>query len=155
MFIRQLSSKTVFPSLFNFAVGSIHVFNFFSEVILQFAHNADLFILCVKQKLTHLNHSEKPFFIFIKFWQWLSSMFLIFVILSSILNFVKVSFALICLRVWSKFCFFQVLDHYFGSVHKMANLHRNIFDTSKYFKTSSRDCSSCFSKTQINEILEH
>ena len=40
-------------------------------------------------------------------------------------------------------------------MHKMANLYRNIFDTSKYFKTSLRDCSSCFSKIQINEILEH
>ena len=35
------------------------------------------------------------------------------------------------------------------SVHKMANLYRNIFGTSKYFKTSFRDCSSCFSKIQI------
>ena len=42
-----------------------------------------------------------------------------------------------------------------GSVHKMANLYRNIFDTSKYFKTSLTDCSSCYSKIQINEILEH
>ena len=41
------------------------------------------------------------------------------------------------------------------SVHKMANVYRNIFDTSKYFNTSLRDCSSCFSKIQINEILEH
>ena len=40
-------------------------------------------------------------------------------------------------------------------MHKMANLWRNIFDRSKYFKTSLRDCSSCFCKIQINEILEH
>ena len=48
MFMRQLSFKTVVSGLFNFAVDSIHVFSFFSEVFIQFADNADLFILCVK-----------------------------------------------------------------------------------------------------------
>ena len=46
-----------------------------------------------------------------------------------------------------------VLDIH-GPCTKWPNLYRNIFDSSKYFETSFRDCSTCFSKIQINEILE-
>lgn len=40
--------EKAFPNLINFAVGSIHVFHFSSEVLIQFADNADLLIHGVK-----------------------------------------------------------------------------------------------------------
>ena len=53
------------------------------------------------------------------------------------------------------FIFVLIQRGHDGPCTKLSNLYPSTCDTSKCFKTSFRDCSSCVSKIQINEILKH